>query len=104
MWLVVLPLALIAIALSARRVPAIAGVVGLWILGAFLGLLAVYWVSVPELAPFIVTNANRVASTIVIVAGTLAPLLLGFALAEREAARSIAPRTIAATSARGSPG
>jgi len=86
-WLVVLPLALVAIALAARRVPVIAAVVGLWLVAACLGLAAVYWVSdVKDFGEFIATSLDRVASTIVIVAGALAPLVLGFALAAREAA------------------
>ena len=86
-WLVVLPLAVIALALSAWRVPAIAGAMAVWIVGAFLGLATVYWVSVPDLVPYIYGNADRVAATIVIVAGTLTPLLLGLALAERGSRR-----------------
>jgi hypothetical protein len=83
-WVVVLPLALIAIALSALREPAIAAVVGLWLVGACLGVAGVYWIShVPDFNSFISNSLDRVAATVVIVAATLAPLLLGFALGER---------------------
>jgi hypothetical protein len=91
-WLVVLPLALIAVVLAARRVPVIAAVVGLWVVSAFLGLVALYWVSAhqADFALYVSGNVDRVASTIVIIAGTLSPLVLGFALAERQVARPIA--------------
>ncbi len=101
LWLVVLPLALFAIALAIRRVPVIAGVVGLWIVVASLGLAAVYWVTVNQptlndFALFLNGNVNRVASTIVIVAATLAPLVLGFALAEQDASEEPSPQPAAA--------
>src|SRR5262249_32196088 len=85
-WLVLLPLALIAIVLSARRVPVIAVVVGLLVVGAFLGLAAVYWVNTwADFGEYVANTLDRVASTVVIVAGTLTPLVLGLALAEEAA-------------------
>jgi hypothetical protein len=82
-WLVVLPLALIAIVLAARRLPVIAAAFSAWIVIAFLGLTTIYWIGIPDVHWYVQTSADRVASTIVIVAGTLTPLLLGIALAER---------------------
>ncbi len=83
-WLVILPLAVIAIVLSARQLPVIAAAIAVWIAGAFLGLAAIYWIGIPDVTWYVSTSADRVVSTIVIVAGTLTPLLLGLALAERE--------------------
>ncbi len=88
-WLVIAPLSLIAIALSARRVPAIAAVVAVWLVCACLGVAVVYWVSAEaDFGEFIASSLDRVASTIVIVACVLAPLVVGFALADREAPRT----------------
>jgi hypothetical protein len=90
-WLVALPLGVIAILLAARRVPALAAVVALWIVGACVGVATVYWVNdVSDFGEFIDTTLDRIASTIVIVACTLTPLLLGFALSEAEAAERLA--------------
>ncbi len=92
-WLVAPPLCVLAIVLSATRVPTIATVVGLWLVGACLGVAVVYWVSdVNDFGDFIVNTLDRVASTIVIVACALAPLVLGIALADREAAQPLADR------------
>ncbi len=86
-WLVILPLALISIVLVSRRLPVIAAAVTAWIVLGFLGLTAIYWIGTLEVHFYVQTSADRVVSTIVIVAGTLTPLLLGFALAGRRRAR-----------------
>lgn len=82
-WLVILPLALIVLVVVSRRLPVIAAALGAWIVLAFLGLTAIYWIGVPDVHWYVHTSADRIVSTIVIVAGTLTPLLLGIALAAR---------------------
>ena len=82
-WLVILPLALIALGLAARRLPVIAAAFAAWIVVAFLGLTTIYWIGIPDVHWYVQTSADRIVATIVIVAGTLTPLLLGFALTGR---------------------
>ena len=61
-WLVVFPLALVAILVAARRVPALAAASAAWLMLAFAGLIFVYWAG--EFAPFtlrdeVLTSAHR---------------------------------------------
>jgi hypothetical protein len=79
-WLLVLPLAVLAIGVAARQVPVLATASAVWLVLAFCGLIFVYWAG--TFAPFtlrdeVQTSAHRVASTIVIVAALMVPLLLG---------------------------
>jgi hypothetical protein len=79
-WLVILPLALVAIGAAALRARMLAGVAVAWLVLAFLGLAAIYWIGVLPLGFYLGTSADRVASTIVIVAAVLTPILLGAAM------------------------
>lgn len=88
-WLVILPLALFAIVAALPRAPLLAAASGTWLLLAFAGLIVVYWAGTFE--PFslrdeLQTSAHRVASTIVVVAGVIVPLVVGSTL-EPEGAR-----------------
>ena len=81
-WLVILPLALLAILAALRSSPVLAAASGAWLLLAFAGLILVYWGG--KFVPFtlqneVQTSALRVSSTIVIAAAAMIPLLLGVA-------------------------
>jgi hypothetical protein len=87
-WLVVVPLALFAIGVAALRSRALAGASLAWLALAFLGLAAIYWIGTLPIGYYLGTSADRVASTIVIVAGVLTPILLAAAMGVlREPAR-----------------
>jgi len=79
-WLLVLPLAALALALSLRRLAVPILVVGAWGVASFIGLAGVYWIGRLEIDYYVRTSADRVASTLPIVLGTITPLLLGLAL------------------------
>lgn len=79
-WLVVIPLALAAIVVVARRAPGPAAATLAWLVLGYLGLASVYWIGIPALDYYLDTSADRVASTLVIVAGAVTPLLLGLGL------------------------
>jgi TRAP-type uncharacterized transport system fused permease subunit len=89
-WFVILPLALLVVIVVSRRLPHLAAASAAWLVLAFAGLVAVYWIG--RFVPFneqdeIHTSVGRVSATIVIVAAVVAPLLLGLAL-ERAADES----------------
>ena len=81
-WPLVLPLALVALVVVTRRAPAVAAVVLSWLTLGFLGLATIYWIGFPGLQYYLSTSADRVASTLVIVAGATLPLLLGLSLGD----------------------
>jgi hypothetical protein len=80
-WLLAVPVALGLAALLVRRRPALSvlvlGTVGL----AFLGNVAIYWISPLPIHWYIDTSAARVVSSSALFCATLAPLLLSEALA-----------------------
>jgi hypothetical protein len=82
-WLVILPLALVALLLASGRVPVISVAIAAWIAVGFLGLATIYWIGIPDVHWYVQTSADRVVATIVIVAGVVAPLVLGLALRGR---------------------
>jgi hypothetical protein len=84
-WLLVVPLAAVALVLSMRRVAAPTLVIAGWAVISFIGLAAVYWIGRLEIHYYVDSSADRVASTLPIVLGTVAPLLLGLALARTTA-------------------
>jgi hypothetical protein len=66
--------------LAARRAPAIAVAVAAWLLLALSSVGAVYWIGRPPIPEYVSVTVNRVEETIVLVALTLAPLLIALAL------------------------
>jgi hypothetical protein len=68
-----------AAALFARRF-ALVTFAALWLVLSYLGLLAVYWISVLDIQQHLLFSADRTVSSIVLGAGALAPLLAGEAL------------------------
>jgi hypothetical protein len=82
-WFVILPLALFVIVVTARYLPRVAVASAAWLILAFFGLVAVYWIG--RFVPFneadeIHTSAYRVSATIVVVAAVVAPFVLGLVL------------------------
>ena len=81
-WLVVFPLALVALVMASRRLPLLTAASAVWLVAAFAGLILIYWIGTFEgiaLHNEVPFTAPRVAATIVIVAGVMTPLLLGLA-------------------------
>ncbi len=81
-WLVIVPLALVAMLCASRRSPILAAASGAWLVLAFAGLILVYWGG--KFFPFtlrneVQTSALRVSSTIVIAVAAVTPLLLAAA-------------------------
>ncbi len=91
-WLVVIPVGLAAVVLAARRAPTAAAAVLAWLGLGTLGLAAVYWIGRPDLVWYVHVSADRVAGTVVLVTGTLAPLLAALALGRAPAGSSPAGR------------
>jgi hypothetical protein len=82
-WLLVLPLALVALALAARAAVPVAAAVAAWLVLDFASLAAVYWIGKPEIHWYVNTSVERVIATLPLVAGTLTPLLLALALTRK---------------------
>jgi hypothetical protein len=80
-WLVVLPLALAAALLVARRAPALALLLAATPLVVLAGLVAVYWISVVPVEHYIDTSAERTVLAPLLFAGSLLPLALAALLA-----------------------
>lgn len=81
-WLLVLPIALAAGVLVARRVPALALLlVGFPVL-VLVGLVLVFWISVLPLEGYIEASAERTVLTPLLLAGVLLPLALAALLAD----------------------
>jgi hypothetical protein len=79
-WLGLFALALAAAGVAVWRTPAATVAMIAWLGLGFLGIATTYWIGLPNLAWYLATSANRVTSTLVIVAASLAPLLLGVSL------------------------
>jgi hypothetical protein len=77
-WGYVVPATVVAFAaaLFARRF-ALVAFAALWLVLSYLGLLAVYWISVLDIEQHLLFSADRTISSIVLGAGALAPLLAG---------------------------
>jgi hypothetical protein len=80
-WLIVLPLALAAALLVARRAPALALLLAGAPLAVLAGLVAVYWISVVPVEHYIDTSAERTVIPPILLAGSLLPLALAALLA-----------------------
>jgi hypothetical protein len=80
-WLLVLPLALAAALLVARRAPALALLLAGAPLAVLAGLVAVYWISVVPVEHYIDTSAERTVIPPLLLAGSLLPLALAVLLA-----------------------
>ena len=85
-WLLVLPLAIVALVVAASSLPAPTAVLSAWLVVGFAGLLATYWIGIPDVHWYVETSGRRVVGTLPLVAGTVFPLLLGLVLA-RESRR-----------------
>jgi hypothetical protein len=75
--LFVLPLALAAAVLLARRAPALALLLGATPVAVVAGLVIVYWISVVPVEHYIDTSADRAMLSPLLFAGALLPLALG---------------------------
>ena len=75
-WLLLLPVALGAAALAARRSPRLAVVAIGWPAAAFLGLAATYWISTAPVEWYVATSAQRVLLSVFAVSAALLPLSL----------------------------
>jgi hypothetical protein len=82
--LVVIVFAAAALGIAGLRVPALALTVAAWLALSFLALATIYWVGGQPIGWYLSTSASRVGTTLIVAAGTVAPLLLGLAMA-REA-------------------
>ncbi|MGH3131540.1 MAG: hypothetical protein ACRDNX_12035, partial [Gaiellaceae bacterium] len=80
-WLVVLPLALVAAVLVARRAPALALLLAGTPLAVVAGLVVVYWVSPVPVEHYIDTSAERTVLSPLLFAGSLLPIALAALLA-----------------------
>ncbi len=84
-WSLLPPLVLLACALALRTAPAVAAAGAGWLLVAFAGLLATYWIGTPDVHWYVATSAERVVGTLPLVGGALMPLLLATVLAPTSA-------------------
>ena len=89
-WLIIVPLALASIAIAARRATATAAAAAAWLALAFAGMAAVYWTSTMEIHLYLVESGDRITAKLVIAAATVAPLLLGLAVARPTAHPALA--------------
>lgn len=76
LWLLTLPLALVAAALAALRRPALAATALGWPIAAFLGLATIYWISPAPVEWYVDTSAQRVLLSVQVVSASLLPLTL----------------------------
>jgi hypothetical protein len=84
-WTPILPLTFAALIVLAPTLRALSAALGVWLLVAFFGLAAVYWIGTPDVVWYATSSASRVVTNLVIVAGAALPLVLGIAL-ERDRA------------------
>ena len=77
---VIIWISVAALIIVAWRIPVIAGAVAAWLGLSLLGLTIVYWIGRFALSWYLETSLSRVGTTVIIVGGTLTPLLLGLAL------------------------
>jgi hypothetical protein len=92
-WLLTVPLVFVAAVIVARRRPGLAVLPVAFVLLAFLAMAGIYWIGSIPIHYWIVTSAERVAVSLVVVPTVLLPLLLRDALAEPETERSTEPLT-----------
>jgi hypothetical protein len=88
---VIVCLSIVVFLAVSRRIPVISAAVGAWLVLSFLALAVIYWTSRVEIAFYVGTSASRVGTTLIVAAGTLAPLLLGLALKAATPASGTAP-------------
>jgi hypothetical protein len=81
-WLFVLPVALVAAALIARRAPALAVLLAGTPLVALAGLVLVYWIGFLPVHQYVATSAERVVLSPILFACALLPLALAQLLPE----------------------
>lgn len=74
-WLLAVPLMLLLAALLARRQPRLAGFCAGTVAAAFLGYLAIFWVSLPEIRFYLDASAERVMASLAVFSAALFPLL-----------------------------
>jgi hypothetical protein len=95
-WLVLVPIVLAGALAAARSSPRLAVLeVGL-LLGGFVTIVIVYWVSPYDLEYAINTSASRVVSPIAVACALLLPLLVTVALAPQPASGLKPPRSSSA--------
>jgi hypothetical protein len=82
---VIIWISIAALAILAWRLPVIAGAVTAWFALSLLGLTLVYWIGRIALSWYLATSLSRVGTTVIIVGGTVTPLLFGLALRPRRA-------------------
>lgn len=82
-WLLVPILVLVTLLIVAISRPALAIAVGGWLLAAFFGIGFVFWIGRPDVGWYVGYAANRIMTTLPIVACTAVPLLLGIAITQR---------------------
>jgi hypothetical protein len=88
LWTWVTPVALAALAYSVVRLTAPAVAIAVWLLLALTGQALVYWIGRPEIHYYVATSAERVVATLPIVAASVMPLLLAFAVEDSARART----------------
>jgi hypothetical protein len=85
-WLLTVPLVLVAAALVFRRRRGLALFPIVYEVLAFLGLAVIYWIGTLPLDFWIITSAERIAVSLVLVPGVLLPLLLAEAVPDAQTA------------------
>ncbi|MHB8643321.1 MAG: hypothetical protein ACYDA3_10600 [Gaiellaceae bacterium] len=75
-WLIAIPLLLAAVALAARRRPALSLLALAPVVAIPAGLLLVYWIGYPPVGWYVTTTADRVVASAVVFAMVIVPLLL----------------------------
>jgi hypothetical protein len=71
---------LVLLVLAGRQAPAIAAAVGVWVVLAYAGIAAIYWIGRPAIVPYVQVTVKRIEETPSVVLLTLAPVLLALAL------------------------
>jgi hypothetical protein len=82
-WLLVPPLVVAALLLVALTHRTLALVVAGWLIASFFGISVVFWIGRPDVGWYVGYAANRIMTTLPIVACTAVPLLLGLAIERR---------------------
>ena len=83
-WLLTLPIAVVLLAVVARRRPAVALFVAVTVAVGFVGNVVVYWISPSPLDWYISTSADRTATGPLVFLAALTPLLAYQAIRSRE--------------------
>jgi hypothetical protein len=76
-------LSFVVLLVVASRIPVITAAVAAWLALALFGLASIYWIGRPNIDAYLEVSVTRVGATIIIVAATLTPLLLGLGLKPR---------------------